>query len=142
VDIWDDFVKLVRIHFEYLETKYNYKFLSSTQPSVKYQSNFLMTGIFLAQVGTPEIDLYISEIPDQNNSSKIWLDNLIFVYCGSETERIHKFPRYDVESLDIAVKEMAILLEKYGTNILRGGMKELERFLVLRKIRYRDIGWQ
>jgi hypothetical protein len=124
--IWDTFTEIVTLHFGYLETHYSFKKVSMTVPFIVYESFFLRIRIFLNQQRS-ELTLNISSLDDpQNKGGGFDLDSLIGIR-GNGLERKGIFPIYDFEHLNIAVQEMAQLLQRYGSDLLGGDLNELER---------------
>jgi hypothetical protein len=140
VENWESFVSIVKRHFAYLETDFGFKLASQDIPFIVYESQLLIITIFLDQFsGRHELDLNIDTIDrSQKISQSLSIDTLLSLL---ETSFVRKnvYPSYKIETLELAVKEMAQLLKKYGSDILVGDTAELKRLKVLAMKRFRDM---
>jgi hypothetical protein len=126
---WNDFVELVKQNFQYLEKEFKFRLVSYTRPFIAYKSPLMALRLYLDEMSATEFEVDIIAEGIEERLNTLSLDSLITLR-GLEGERKNICPSFDHESLEIAVKEAAQFLKKYGTNILNGDIGE---FLCLKK---------
>jgi hypothetical protein len=132
--MWDEFKIIVEKHFNYLETEFGFRQVSFEVPFIIYESPFLCIRIFWEYGGRYELDLGIeSKNESKNGLPSISLGMLAQLYKPKKDKNFEWLLIKTKEQLDSGVRELAELLRKYGTNLLRGDFHELDTIHKLEK---------
>ena len=141
--LWGEFVTIVDKHFKYLETEFGFKWVSNLTPFVIYESSSLRLKVFWEDDGHHEVDLGIDPFQriDKHNIS-FGISELVRLHHPKESESYESSHPRTKEDLDISVRELAMIVKKYGSDVLRGDLKDLERIEKLREQVGRKMSWR
>jgi hypothetical protein len=126
---WEEFANIVERYFKYLEADYGFKRLSKDKPFIKYKSNTISLDIYFDIDRHRELDLGIKplkKIDKLERSFGIGVLIMLNSTNGKDLGYMSPFLNTKQEAV-FEVKKLADLLLKYGLNVLKGDMSDLER---------------
>jgi hypothetical protein len=128
---WNDLLDIVDRNFKYLETEFAFRKVSTQCPFVEYESSFIRIGIYYDIGVRNELDVRIWPLQKiGKRESSFGIGSLVDLHNPDDPEnRESPFPNTK-KQLEMEVQTYARLLRKYGSDVLRGDLRDL---LVLHK---------
>jgi hypothetical protein len=126
---WNEFVEITERNFRFLETKFGFELTSTEEPFLRYRSPFIEIEIYYQLGRHHELDLGIQphkKIDKFERSYSIGMLIRVKDPKGPYNDYMSPFPKTKDE-VEFSVKELAHLLSKYGTDLLRGDMNDIQR---------------
>jgi hypothetical protein len=115
-----EFQEAVREHFEYIETQYGYKRLSSDPYCVKFNSDTVYLNVYHERISY-EIYLEIGILPeDDMNSLKADVLDIV-MNSGNASEQTF-YQASNKNAVDVVVKKLANLINLYARDALSGSV--------------------
>jgi hypothetical protein len=128
MDLWTKFVEAVAHEFRFLEAECGFICKATKPPFVIYESDRIQVLIYYDVEGRHELDLRIRKVGDDTRqASSIGIGMLMRLRKGPQNlGYVSPFPS-TAAALQIEVTRLAVLLQEYGSSVIRDDLSDFDR---------------